>query len=215
MNPKRIWTIVFLSLLAMWALVGVVMWSTSGSISDPDKVLRLMETAPWLENPNLREDLRKSHLEAVIHSQNLLDFEQRRRLREDGEEQVRTFFESLSPEAQARYADGTVGHHLRKVLQILENTSPETRRSIAARLRRETGRGGRAEGRGDRPANGQAAPPSAGGSSGTVEGSQTDEFDDMIGFGLEMQYHDSSPARKLEMGQMVDNMQAFLQGFRR
>jgi len=41
------------------------------------------------------------------------------------------------------------------------------------------------------------------------------EFDDMIGFGLEMQYRDAKPAKKLEMAQMLENMQAFLQGFRR
>jgi hypothetical protein len=30
-----------------------------------------------------------------------------------------------------------------------------------------------------------------------------------------MQYRDAKPAKKLEMAQMLENMQAFLQGFRR
>ncbi len=97
-------------------------------------------------------------------------------------------------------------HHLKKVVNILEAMSPETRRSITARLRRETG------GRGEKEKSKDEKPP---GDAAKAEGSVEGEFDDMIGFGLEMQYRDSTPAKKLEMAQMLENMQAFLQGFRR
>jgi hypothetical protein len=206
MTLNRTWTLVLIFLACTWAAVAVVMWLTEDQISDPEKVLGLMQAAPWEKNPNLNDSLRSAYLERVITSQNLLDFSQRRDLREEGETTVREFFDSLSEPEQHRYADGTVEHHLKKVINILDQMSPETRKGITARLRRETG------GRGDKPKNvddkSQTDPAKP---SGSVEG----EFDDMIGFGLEMQYRDAKPAKKLEMAQMLENMQAFLQGFRR
>jgi hypothetical protein len=203
---NRTWTFIFLFLACTWTAVAVVMWSTDDQISDPEKVLGLMQAAPWRDNPNLNDSLRSAYLERVITSQNLLDFSQRRDLREEGEVAVREFFDSLSESEQHRYADGTVGHHLKKVVNILDQMSPETRKSITARLRRETG------GRGEKPKDKEGIPPSDPAKPvGSVEG----EFDDMIGFGLEMQFRDAKPAKKLEMAQMLENMQAFLQGFRR
>ena len=137
-------------------------------------------------------------------SQNLLSFSERRDLREEGEETLRAFFESLSEAEQHRYVDGTTEQHLKKVVKILDNMSEDTRKAISARLRRELG------GRGERPREGQGGPP-PGGAPGSVEGG----LDELAGMALEMQYRDAKPARKLEMAQMLDNMQSFLQGFRR
>lgn len=206
MTLNRTWIQILIFLAGTWTAVAVVMWMTEDQVSHPDKVLGLMQAAPWQENPNLNDGLRAEYLERVIASQNRLDFSQRRDIREEGEATLRTFFDSLSEKEQHRYVDGTVEHHLKKVVNILEAMSPETRRSITARLRRETG------GRGEKEKSKEGKPPAdTAKAGGSVEG----EFDDMIGFGLEMQYRDSTPAKKLEMAQMLENMQAFLQGFRR
>ena len=206
MTLNSTWTRILIFLVGTWTVVGMVMWWTEDQVSHPEKVLTLMQAAPWVENPNLNDGLRSAYLERVIASQNLLDFSQRRQIREEGEAILQAFFDSLSEQEQARYADGTVEHHLKKVVNILEAMSPETRKSITARLRRETG------GRGEKTKSGENKPPSDPAKpAGSVEG----EFDDMIGFGLEMQYRDATPAKKLEMAQMLENMQAFLQGFRR
>ena len=206
MTLNRTWIQILIFLAGTWTAVAVVMWMTEDQVSHPDKVLGLMQAAPWQENPNLNDVLRAEYLERVIASQNRLDFSQRRDIREEGEATLRTFFDSLTEKEQHRYADGTVEHHLKKVVNILEAMSPETRRSITARLRRETG------GRGEKEKSKDEKPP---GDAAKAEGSVEGEFDDMIGFGLEMQYRDSTPAKKLEMAQMLENMQAFLQGFRR
>lgn len=206
MTLNSTWTRILIFLVGTWTVVGMVMWWTEDQVSHPEKVLTLMQAAPWVQNPNLNDGLRSAYLERVIANQNLLDFSQRRQIREEGEATLQAFFDSLSAQEQARYADGTVEHHLKKVVNILEAMSPETRKSITARLRRETGgRGEKAKTKEDKTPTGPA--PSA----GSVEG----EFDDMIGFGLEMQFRDATPAKKLEMAQMLENMQAFLQGFRR
>lgn len=206
MTLNRTWIQILIFLAGTWTAVAVVMWMTEDQVSHPEKVLALMQAAPWQENPNLNDGLRAEYLERVIASQNRLDFSQRRDIREEGEATLRTFFDSLTEKEQHRYADGTVEHHLKKVVNILEAMSPETRRSITARLRRETG------GRGEKEKTKDGKPP---GDPTKAEGSVEGEFDDMIGFGLEMQYRDSTPAKKLEMAQMLENMQAFLQGFRR
>ena len=206
MTLNRTWIQILIFLAGTWTAVAVVMWMTEDQVSHPDKVLGLMQAAPWQENPNLNDGLRAEYLERVIASQNRLDFSQRRDIREEGEATLRAFFDSLSEKEQHRYADGTVEHHLKKVVNILEAMSPETRRSITARLRRETGA------RGEKEKSKEEKPPV---STAKAEGSVEGEFDDMIGFGLEMQYRDSTPAKKLEMAQMLENMQAFLQGFRR
>ncbi len=205
MELNRTWTLILPTLAGVWSAVAAVMWLTEDRVSSPDEVMELMQNAPWLDNPNLNDTRRLTHLDQIILNQSRLDFDQRRRLREDGEEVVKHFFDSLSEKEQHHYADGTVEPHLRKVLRILDSMKPEDRKAIAARLRRETG--GRAANNGGRRGEGRA----------TAEGDPAaeGEFDDMIGFGLEMQYRDASPARKLEMAQMLENMQAFLQGFRR
>jgi hypothetical protein len=207
MTLNRTWTSVLIFVTCTWTAVAVVMWSTEDQVSSPEKVMALMQAAPWLENPNLNDGIRSAYLEQVIASQNLLDFSERRDFREGGETVMKSFFDSLSEAEQHRYADGTVEQHLKKVIAFLEQMSPETRKSIAARLRRETG------GRGDKPKEKEGSGPSSSG--GAQAGSVEGDLDEMIGFGLEMQYRDAKPIKKLEMAQMLENMQAFLQGFRR
>lgn len=210
MNKHRTWTLIGFALGSIWLAVAGVMWVTEDKVSHPEKVLGLMAKAPWLDHPNLNESLRAAHIDKVVQSQNRLDFDQRRKLREDGDATLKAFLESMSEPEQHRYVDGTVEPFLQKVLKIIDSMTPETRKSIAARLRRETGgrqAGGGREGRRD-------------GEGASIEGerrggSGESEFDDMLSFGLEMQYRDAVPAKKLEMAQMLENLQAFLQGFRR
>lgn len=212
MPLNRTWTAIAISLVVVWSGVTVVMWLTEDQVSSPDEVLDLMTRAPWLDNPNLNDALRLAYLDKIITNQNRLDFDQRRRLREEGEETLKNFFDSLSDKEQHHYADGTIGPHLRKVVRILDSMTPNDRRAISARLRRETG--GRFASAGPR----RSADSTRDERLAPVEGGRAEgegEFDDMLGFGLEMHYRDSNPAQKMEMAQMLENMQAFLQGFRR
>ena len=247
MHPQaqRTWIWIVAVLAGVWSGIAVFMWVTSDQVSNPEKVLALMAEAPWRDNPNLKDSLRQAYLDRVIASQNLLDFSQRRDLRDEGDEAVTAFFDTLTEPEQHRYADGTVKPFLNKVVKILDSMSVETRRNITARLRKETGAGGGRGGRdrererreGPVPATPAAEPAPANTGTGTGTGAtatapaaaastpppepaktpapKEGEFDDFIGLGLEMQYQEAPARRKLEMGQMLENMQAFLQGFRR
>lgn len=231
MHPQaqRTWIWIAAVLTVAWSAIGALMWVTADQVSNPEKVVALMAEAPWRNNPNLKDSLRQAYLDRVIASQNLLDFSQRRDLRDEGHDAVMAFFDSLSEAEQHRYADGTVKPFLNKVVKILDSMSVETRKSITARLRRETGGG---SGRGERQrerqdANDAGAAPTQPSTAGNSASSppptepakaatpKEGEFDDFIGLGLEMQYQEATARRKLEMGQMLENMQAFLQGFRR
>ena len=77
MTLNRTWTLVLIFVACTWTAVAVVMWSTEDQVSDPEKVMGLMQGAPWQENPNLNDNLRSAYLERVVTSQNLLDFSQR------------------------------------------------------------------------------------------------------------------------------------------
>jgi hypothetical protein len=207
MNKHRTWSWIGITLAAVWLLVAAVMWLTEDQVSDPEKVLGQMEAAPWRDNPNLNDTLRAAYIDKVVISQNRLDFDQRRRLREEGEATLKAFVESMSEAEQHRYVDGTVEPFLKKVLRIIDTMTPEARKSIAARLRRETG-GRQGGGKG---AEGRKAEKEDSGRPPADES----ELDEMLSFGLELQYRDATPAKKLEMAQMLENLQAFLQGFRR
>ena len=203
-QSQRTWTILLLALTGVWSAVAFFMWRTDDQVSDPEKVLALMQDAPWRDNPNLNEERRRVYLDRVIASQNLLDFQQRRDFRDDGEEAQLAFFDTLTESEQHHYADGTVKPHLNKVVGILDKMSVETRQSLASRLRRETTGSSQQNPKPRRDNDGGApAPPKEG------------ELDDFLGLGLVIQYDEASPRRKLEMGRMLENMQAFLQGFRR
>jgi hypothetical protein len=202
MKKNRTWTWIILSLSLTWAGVAAVMRVTDHMVSTPEKLLLLLSGVPWLENPNLRPDIRAPYLEEIIRSQNLLSFDQRRSLREEHEAEILSFLDSLSEEEQHRYVDGTVEQFLLKVLKILDSMKPEDRRGISARIRRETGRINAAAKPADRKEDDNRE-------------RKDDELDDLFGIGLEMHYRQSSPREKLAMAQMLENLQGFLQGQRR
>lgn len=196
-----------IALTGVWSAVALYMWSTDDEVSHPEKVLTLMQEAPWRDNPNLNAERRLAYLDRVIASQNQLDYQQRRDFRDEGEEAQMAFFDTLTESEQHHYADGTVKPHLNKVVNILDKMSVETRQSIASRLRRETGAA-----RSDRERDNRAPAP---GTTPPANAPKEGEFDDFLGIGLALQYDEATPRRKIEMGRMLENMQAFLQGFRR
>jgi len=196
-----------IALAIIWAAVGAVMWLTADQVSSPERVLAALNDPPWKTHPNLRDDLRVAALDKIIALQNRLDLDQRRRLREDGEEVMKAFFDSLSDSEKHQYVDGTVEPSLRKVVSILDAMKPEDRKAISARLRREFGRRPGAPRTERRPEDG--SPQNA------TDPAPSDGLEEWLGLGLEMQYQDATIERKLEMAQMFENVQAFLQGFRR
>ena len=62
-----------------------------------------MSESPWYENERLGHEQRMQHLDKVITSVVKLDFSQRARMREDGEETLDRFMKSLTDEEKGEY----------------------------------------------------------------------------------------------------------------
>lgn len=196
MNPGRTWLTILITMACAWSTVAALMWWTRDSVSSPEETLALMQAVPWQENPNLNDALRSAYLEKIIHKQNLLDVIQRRSFREDGTETIKSFFDTLSETEQHHYVDSTALRHLQRVVRTLNAIDPEERKAIASRLRRFMGRPAENSSNGD-------------------NNKKNESLEEWLGIGLEMQYHDSTAAKKLEMAEMLESMESFLQGFRR
>ena len=103
MQTQRLWLQVAAFLVLVWAGVAAVMWFTEDYVFTPEKTLALMSESPWYENERLGHQQRMQHLDKVITSVVKLDFSQRARMREDGEETIDRFMKSLSDEEKGEY----------------------------------------------------------------------------------------------------------------
>jgi hypothetical protein len=135
MNAKRLWLTVAALLILIWCGVALVMHLTDDHVSWPEKVMDLMVEAPWLPGGGESTLSRQAYLQNVIANVNRLDFQQSRRLREDGQEIVDQFFASLTEEEQKEYVNRTVERHFDAMTRGLKLMAPEDRKRLIGRLR--------------------------------------------------------------------------------
>ena len=120
MQTQRLWLQVTAFLLLVWAGVAAVMWLTEDYVFTPEKTLALMSESPWYENERLGHEQRMQHLDKVITSVVKLDFSQRARMREDGEETIDRFMKSLTDEEKGEYISRTVEENFKAVMKGIE-----------------------------------------------------------------------------------------------
>jgi len=137
MNLQRFWLQIAAFLVLVWGAVAAVMWVTEDSVFSPEKTLALMEGAPWFENEALGAKLRQEHLDNVLASVIKLDFNQRSTMREDGQEIMDRFFESLTDEEKGDYISRTVAENFNSVMQGIEKLPVEERRRIIGGIHRD------------------------------------------------------------------------------
>lgn len=135
MKPSRIWIAAALALACVWAVVSVVMHQTDPLVSWPEKVIALAEEAPWLQGQEMTHEARQQYLDKVITSLIKMDFGQRKRTREDGEEVLEKFFQSLTEEEQKEYVNRTVKPHLDFIGRAMKNMGEEDRKRFTTRLK--------------------------------------------------------------------------------
>ncbi len=186
-----LWTLTLLA--AIWSGVAVVMSLTADLVSTPAKVLELVQAAPWLENKDLPYEQRQHYLDQVITKQNLLDFKQRRDLREEGQPMLDSFFRSLSAEEKKEYANRTTVEHLKAVSKGLQAMPAGERKQMATRIRRDMiARAG-----------------------DTENVPSMEEFEMMFELGLDTFLKDASADEKMRLAPVIEDMQARIQGLRR
>ncbi|MFM2167519.1 MAG: hypothetical protein RIS79_1890 [Verrucomicrobiota bacterium] len=137
MQTQRLWLQVIAFLALVWAGVAAVMWATEDYVFTPEKTLALMNEAPWLEDERLGHEQRMRHLDQVITSVVKLDFTQRARMREDGEETIERFMKSLSDEEKGEYISRVVEEHFNAVMKGIDKLPAEDRRRIVGSIHRD------------------------------------------------------------------------------
>lgn len=153
MSRQRIWTTAAVALALIWAGVAVVMQQTDDLVSWPGRVMELVEEAPWLNGAIVANDARQRYLVKVITNYNRLDPGQRRELREDAQESLNKFFNSLTGDEQKEYVNRTVDPLLDIIDKGLKAMPVEERKKLVARMRGDMkGQRGNAK-TGDQPAD--------------------------------------------------------------
>ena len=137
MQTQRLWLQVIAFLALVWAGVAAVMWASEDYVFTPEKTLALMNEAPWLEDERLGHEQRMQHLDQVITSVVKLDFTQRARMREDGEETIERFMKSLSDEEKGEYISRVVEEHFNAVMKGIDKLPAEDRRRIVGTIHRD------------------------------------------------------------------------------
>lgn len=137
MQTQRLWLQVAAFLVLVWAGVAAVMWATEDYVFTPEKTLALMSESPWYENERLGHEQRMQHLDKVITSVVKLDFSQRARMREDGEETIDRFMKSLTDEEKGEYIGRVVEEHFNAVMKGIDKLPAEDRRRIVGSIHRD------------------------------------------------------------------------------
>lgn len=181
-----------LGIASIWIAVAGVLRITSQHTSTPDKVMASMLNAPWLKNENaeVSDAERQKQLDAVIAQVNLLDFEQRKQLREDGQDVTRRFMESLTKEEKGQFLEKTVEQHFKSVMKAFNQMKPEERRRMVEQARADMQRN-QPDGR-------------------NMENLKKEDekvFQNVVEKGLGAYYEDASAETKLDLAPLMEEMQ--------
>jgi len=184
------------ALAVIWGGVAAVMAVTAKHTSSPEKVQALMTGAPWLEDETASDAAREKRIGEIIAQVNLLDFDQRRRLREGDQSGSRRFFESLTQEEKSRFLKETVEHHFRSVMKAFNKMDPEERKRLVKQAQADMRRN-------------------------NVDGQNLEQlkkedeqvFETVVGKGLGAYYEEASAETKMDLAPLMEEMQQRLRGF--
>lgn len=198
MPRQRIWLTAAILLAAIWSVVAVVMHETDDLVSWPGKVQALVEEAPWLAGEKWSDEKRRGYLAKVITNYQRLDVGQRKTLREDAQDSLTKFFDSLTEAEQKEYASRTIEPLFEVIDRGLKALPVEERKRIVNRMRGDVKgiRGNDAEG--DRLAE------------------QDRQFmDDLMAEDPILFLREASVKQKIEMAPVLEDMQTRVQGLKR
>lgn len=197
MNLQRFWLQVAAFLILVWGAVAAVMWVTEDSVFSPEKTLALMAVAPWLENENLGAKQRGEHLDKVITSVVKLDLNQRNTLREDGQETMDRFFDSLTDEEKSDYVGRTVAESFNIVMKGIDKLPADDRRRIVGGIFRDMKK---------RAADSPEMQ--------LMLGDDPAAFEKNFAKDMELFFKEAPLSAKMQMAPMFEGMQARMQGMR-
>jgi hypothetical protein len=197
MNTQRLWFQIAAFLALVWGGVAAVMWSTEEHVFTPEKTLALMQGAPWMKGERISGRQRSLYLDEVIRSVSKLDFSQRNRLREDGQEVIDQFMATLSDEEKSDYITRVFEGHFQAVMKGIDKLPPEERRRITGAIHR------------DMKKRAAKSPEMQ-----FLVDQDSASFDKNFTKDMALFFKDAPASAKLEMGPMLEAFHARMQGFR-
>lgn len=188
-----------LALIAIWSGVFLVRAYTDEYVSTPEKVMELINSAPWRKSSNkVDSGTRQQHLDKVAEAAAKLTFSQRTRLREENQEDIAFFYVELTDSERQWMAQKTVEPFYQTVLKAFNAMTKEDRRKIITSTRQQMKRDGR--------------------DIGTLEKVVQEDpqfWDRMAEEGIGSTYERATPEQKLMMGPLMEELQRRVQGIRR
>ncbi len=199
MNRHRPWLIALTALVPLWLAVAVVQHLTDDDISSPEETIAILADAPWLhpEAGAASITARAAHIELAIKNMNLLNFEQRREVRETGADTLKQFFDSLTPEERKVYVDRTVQKAFDAVIKGFKAMAPAERKDMVNRVRR-----------GIRPNR-------TGPDAQKIADEDQKMFDEFIDLGIEDYLKNASTEEKMKLAPAIEDMQTRIRGIGR
>lgn len=198
MKIQRIWITTAIVLALIWSALAMVMRQTAQLVSWPQKVLDLAEAAPWHDGKSVSESQRRLHLHEVITKLNQLDFQQRRTLREDGQDILDKFFATLTEAEQKEYVDRTVEPYFETISKGIKLLPEEERKRMVGRMRNDLKNLRAGSAQGDR-----------------LSDQDREFFEFMIAEDPVLFLREAPVKMKMELAPVIEEMQSRLQGFRR
>jgi hypothetical protein len=184
------------ALVLIWTGVAAIMQATERHTSSPEKVIKLVDDSPWLNGKDVSDAERQRHIDSIIASVNLLDFDQRKQMRENDHEKWQAFMNSLNKDERGHFLQETVEAHFKSVMKAFNQMTHEERQKIVDQSLRDM-RKQEAEGRNmDRL-------------------QQEDEkvFQSVVEKGLGAYYEDASSDTKMDLAPLMEQMQQRMRGF--
>ncbi len=187
------------ALIAIWTAVFAVRGYTDEYVSTPEKVIALINAAPWRTgNPQADRSTRQAHLDLVAESAAKLTFAQRTRLREEHQEDIAFFYMELTEPERQWMAQKTVEPFYQTVLKAFNAMTKEDRLRIITNTRQQMKRDGRDIGGLER-----------------IVKDDPDFWDRMAEEGIATTYEKATPEQRLMMGPLMEELQRRVQGLRR
>ncbi len=188
-----------IALAAIWGGVAIVMSMTDEYISSPEKVAQMVKNAPWHGGKKPSSAERKAYLDELARFYSMLDFDQRRRLREDDTKgDTMLFMAELTEEERKSYLSKILEAQFQPLLKAWPNINKEERRKMLGISRSEMRKQGRDNGSLDR-----------------LQEDDEQVFQKLIDDGITNYYQNGNDERKMNLAPLMEELQARMQGVRR
>jgi hypothetical protein len=184
------------ALVLIWSGVAAIIHATEKHTSSPEKVIGLVDKMPWLNGDNVSDEERRKRLDELIDNVNMLDFDQRKQMRENDHEKWQHFMDSLNKEERGHFLKETVEQHFKSVMKAFNQMSHEERQKVVDQSLKDMRRRDM-EGRNmDR-----------------LQQEDEQVFHSVVEKGLGAYYEEASSETKMDLAPLMEQMQQRMRGF--